>query len=101
MAHSLRPSPPGSHNCLQRATIQQIRPLYKAKFKVNINQNEKQVLNELLENKTIIIKPANKGSAVVIMDQPDYLKECYRHMFDTKYYTYTFYKQNPQQNSEK
>ena len=63
------------------------RPNFKPSFKSNIDSNERQALKELLENKNIIIKPADKGSAVVIMDRIDYLKEGYRQLSDTKYYT--------------
>ena len=56
-------------------------------FKPNINPNESKALKQLLENKTIVIKPADKGFAVVILNRLDYLKEGYRQLVDTKYYT--------------
>uniref|UniRef100_A0A8D3BX45 Uncharacterized protein n=1 Tax=Scophthalmus maximus TaxID=52904 RepID=A0A8D3BX45_SCOMX len=39
------------------------------------------------QNKHIVIKPADKGSSVVIMDRTQYLEEGYRQLLDTKYYT--------------
>ena len=44
-------------------------------------------MKELTNNKNIIIKPADKGSAVVIMNRIDYLKEGFRQLSDNKYYT--------------
>ena len=37
-------------------------------------------------NTDIVIKEADKGSAIVIMDTTDYLIECHRQLNDTKYY---------------
>ena len=62
------------------------RTVFKPSFKNNIDLNEREALKELLENKNIIIKPADKGSAVVVMNRLDYLKEGYRQLSDTKYY---------------
>ena len=62
------------------------RPTFKTNYKNNIDLMERQALKELLENKNIIIKPADKGSAVVIMNRLDYLREGYRQLSDTKYY---------------
>ena len=63
------------------------RPAYQPSFRTNIVPAESKALKELMENKHIIIKPADKGSAVVIMDRLDYLKEGYRQLSDTNYYT--------------
>ena len=43
-------------------------------------------MKDLLENKNIITKPAYKGSAVVVMDRLDYLKEGFRQLSDATYY---------------
>ena len=37
-------------------------------------------------NKKTIIKPADKGSAVLIKQRDDYLKEGYKQVADTKFY---------------
>ena len=44
-------------------------------------------LKEIVDNPAIIIKKADKGSAVVVMNTTDYLREGYRQLSDTKYYT--------------
>ena len=43
-------------------------------------------LREVSENSDIIIKKADKGSAVVVMNTADYLREGYRQLSDTKFY---------------
>ena len=45
-----------------------------------------EALQSLQQNRNIIIKPADKGSAVVIMDREQYLWEEYRQLNDTTYY---------------
>ena len=52
----------------------------------NLSKVEAEALRELKENNRIIIKPADKGSAVVIMDREQYLWEGYRQLHDQKYY---------------
>ena len=42
----------------------------------NLSKEERQTLKELIKDKDIIIKPADKGSAIVIWNKEDYLKEC-------------------------
>ena len=54
------------------------RPNYRPSHRNNLTPNECIALKELCNNKTIIIKPADKGSAVVVMQREDYLKEGYR-----------------------
>lgn len=57
------------------------------RIRPNLNKEEKTALNEIKNNKNIIIKPADKGSAVVIMDRDQYVWEGHRQLQDTKYYT--------------
>ncbi|GAA6073383.1 uncharacterized protein LOC105358296 isoform X1 [Tachysurus ichikawai] len=52
----------------------------------NLSQGEINALKELGENKQIVIKPADKGSAIVIWDREQYLWEGYRQLLDPKYY---------------
>jgi hypothetical protein len=47
---------------------------------------EKQALEELQQNTSIIIKPADKGSAIVILDREQYVKEALRQLQNTEYY---------------
>ena len=62
------------------------RPNFRPNHRNNLSPNETQALKELCLNKDIIIKPADKGSAVVIMQREDYLKEGYRQLSDINYY---------------
>ena len=41
----------------------------------------------LAEDRSIIIKPADKGSCVVVWDREDYLAEGYKQLSDTSTYT--------------
>lgn len=52
----------------------------------NLSKEERAALNRLKENDDIILKPADKGSSVVIMDKAQYFIECYRQLNDTNYY---------------
>lgn len=56
------------------------------RVKPNLNKKEVEALQSLQQNRNIIIKPADKGSAVVIMDREQYLWEGYRQLNDTTYY---------------
>lgn len=53
--------------------------------KPNLTQEETKALKELAQNKTIVIKPADKGSVTVIMDRENYLHEGYRQLNDKTY----------------
>ena len=53
----------------------------------NLTKEEWAGLRELQENPHIVIKKADKGSAIVIMQTTDYLKEGYRQLSDTNFYT--------------
>lgn len=56
------------------------------KEKHNLPENETQALKQLINNKNIIIKPADKGSTTVVMDRQQYLWEAYRQLNNTEYY---------------
>ena len=45
-------------------------------------------MQSLREDRFIIIKPADKGSCVVVWDREDYLLEGYKQLSDTSTYTY-------------
>ena len=40
----------------------------------NLSEAEREALQDLKYDKNIVIKPAAKGSAIVILDKQDYLK---------------------------
>lgn len=56
------------------------------KTKTNLNSDETKALKELILNNNIIIKPADKGSAIVIMDRAQYLWEGYEQLHNENYY---------------
>lgn len=49
-------------------------------------EEEREIIRELQENKNIVIKPADKGSKIVIMDKQQYVGEAHRQLVNTKYY---------------
>ena len=53
---------------------------------MNISPNERKAIRELRDNQTIVIKPADKGSAVVILDREDYLTEGFKQLSDVNFY---------------
>uniref|UniRef100_A0A3B3BT94 Uncharacterized protein n=1 Tax=Oryzias melastigma TaxID=30732 RepID=A0A3B3BT94_ORYME len=52
----------------------------------NLSTDERRALRQLSNNPNIIIKPADKGSKIVIMDRQQYLTEAYRQLNNDKYY---------------
>ncbi len=62
------------------------RSPYIRKHRYNLNRGELTVLNELKSNNNIIIRSADKGSAVVILNREDYLKEGFRQLSDNVFY---------------
>lgn len=52
----------------------------------NLNKREKEALIQLSKNKDIVIKPADKGSATVIMDRDAYIHEAHRQLNQNEYY---------------
>lgn len=55
--------------------------------KDNLDPSEWSALQSLIKDTSIIIKPADKGSNVVIMDRPLYIQEAMRQLNDLKYYS--------------
>ena len=62
------------------------RPVFVDNKRSNVSPLERQAIKELTNNPKIIIKPADKGAAVVVMNREDYLKEGYRQLTDRKFY---------------
>lgn len=52
----------------------------------NLSQREVRVLRELINSKHIVIKPADKGSAVVIQGRDQYILEVQRQLNDSVYH---------------
>ena len=58
----------------------------KYKFTPNLSPEELEALKQLRSDNTIVIKKADKGSNVVIMNRDDYIAEVERQLNDTKFY---------------
>jgi len=56
-------------------------------LKDNLSKDLRLALRELGDGQDFIIKPADKGGAIVIMDLDEYKGEAYRQLNDPKYYT--------------
>ena len=54
--------------------------------KFNLNREEYLTIRSLQNDRSVIIKPADKGSAVVVWDRQDYLKEAERQLSDSSIY---------------
>lgn len=52
----------------------------------SLSEEERQAFEDLKENKNIVIKPADKGSKIVIMDKQQYRLEAERQLGNAKYY---------------
>ena len=52
----------------------------------NLNSKERQALYDLKNDKHIVIKGTNKGSAVVVWDREDYIKEAEKQLGDSDVY---------------
>ena len=59
----------------------------KYKTKNNLTKYQRAGLNTLCNNPDIVIKKADKGSAVVAMNTTDYLRGGYRQLGDNAFYT--------------
>lgn len=53
----------------------------------NLSRQQRTSIKELQQNKHIVIKPADKGSKIVILDNYQYVYEAHRQLHDTRYYT--------------
>ena len=55
----------------------------------NLTRMERKALNELINNPTLVINKADKGSTIVIQDRSDYITEAMKHLTHTNYLTKT------------
>ena len=55
----------------------------------NLTREERSALNSLRDDTSIVIKEADKGSAVVVWDREDYIKEANSQLHDTQVYEET------------
>ena len=56
-------------------------------YRSNLTKLEQTALNNLRKNDNIVIKPADKGGATVLMNKSAYLTEAYRQLGNVNYYT--------------
>ena len=52
----------------------------------NLSKEERSALQDLMKDENIIIKPADKGSAIVIWDRKDYLNKCNKQLNNENIY---------------
>lgn len=83
--------PPGKLPPFVEALIDRDKDSFRQHFrprreKPNLTQGEVKALRELMHYKQIVIKPADKGSAVVILSREQYTQEVYRQLEDKTYY---------------
>lgn len=52
----------------------------------NLSVKESKALNDLANDQSIVIKSADKGGAIVIMDRADYVEEANRQLQDASFY---------------
>jgi hypothetical protein len=64
--------------------LSQVTP--RAPRQQNLTKEERQAMAELRLNREIVIKPADKGSAVVIQNRDDYIQEGLRQLMDQNFY---------------
>ncbi|GFR68347.1 hypothetical protein ElyMa_002018900 [Elysia marginata] len=69
-----------------KAVTTDIMTLRQKDFSPNLTPDEKTALKDLKTNTNIIIKPADKGGAVVVMNTADYTTECTKQLSNTLYY---------------
>uniref|UniRef100_A0A8C2HLC5 Uncharacterized protein n=1 Tax=Cyprinus carpio TaxID=7962 RepID=A0A8C2HLC5_CYPCA len=62
------------------------RKIKKHKEIPNLTTSEERALSSLKKNKKIVVKPADKGNAVVIMSRNDYIWEGMRQLENTEHY---------------
>lgn len=60
--------------------------LIEKNFKSNLTRGQFAAIGSLRANKNIVIKPADKGGKICIIDQDAYIKEGERQLKNTKYY---------------
>ena len=81
--------PPNEHQELENICKQiEHTPINIRKSKDNLMNLRKglELLLEKVNTNKIIIKPADKGSIIVVMAPKDYWSMCYRHLSDTAVY---------------
>ena len=64
-----------------------LNKMFRKNFEIpNLTEGEIKTLGKLSNNPNIVIKKADKGSAVVLMSRADYIQEAERQLSDGRYY---------------
>ena len=66
-----------------------INSTFRAPRRQNITRQQRDAIKALQSNKDIIIKPADKGGAMVILNKEDYIREGLRQLSDANFYLKT------------
>ena len=62
------------------------RQKYREPRNKNLTEEEYKTVKSLKNDQDIIIKPADKGSAIVMLNKQSYINEGQRQLHDTKFY---------------
>ena len=83
-------NPPKEHSALQMFLSQLEGDIFSVlpgnTSSYNLTKNEWLTMRGLAEDMSIIIKPADNGSCVVVWDRADYLAEAENHLSDSRTY---------------
>ena len=71
---------------VRRDILRQLQRLKSKRVRNNLSPLERQALRTLRRRQDIVIKPADKGSAVVVLKKSDYLKEAERQLRNEDHY---------------
>ena len=74
------------------------KPLKYNRF--NLTKKERQAIKSLSQNPNIIIKPADKGGAIVIQDKQKYIEECLRQLNNKEHYKKLHYNPTTEYNNK-
>ena len=67
-------------------TLKEIKRKNNRKFKRNLKKEEWTAITTLRNNKDIVIKPADKGGNIVIINKEDYIQEGLRQLSGSNHY---------------
>lgn len=78
--------PPQVHRLMEQDTTDFKNTYRPCRERANLKLEELRALRDLMHNRNIVIKPADKGSAIVILSRDQYIFEVNRQLSDQTYY---------------
>jgi len=63
-----------------------IKNFKKRDFKINITKQENKAMKDLLEDNSLIIRPSDKGSGIVVLDTEKYRDDIEKDLLDASTY---------------